>query len=172
MRQIRFGVWASFILVALVQAVNAQGGRVFQDTANGFSVGLPGDWKAVTYNDAVGRQRTEFVYRDRSEGLLRVSGISVGGRSITEIARDEMQGAQAYRQAFEQGNTEAFGGGALRGVRMNFFYIEGGHKVAETDYFLKDGDRVWELRFTGKRGVLDLIRNLTDEIARSFKPGQ
>jgi hypothetical protein len=35
--------------------------------------------------------------------------------------------------------------------------------------YLQDKNAVWVLRFTGKRGSLDTVRNLTDQIARSFR---
>ena len=42
-------------------------------------------------------------------------------------------------------------------------------KMANTHYYLQDKNAMWVLRFTGKRGELDTGRNLTDQIARSFR---
>jgi hypothetical protein len=153
-------------------AASAQSDREFQDKAGGFSVSLAGDWRAVTYNDAVGRQKTDFIYRDRSEGLLRVNKDALGGRQIDQVAREEEESLRISKEAFEQGGREPFGGGPLRGIRLAFNYVDGGRKMAATYYFLQDGNDMWVLRFTGKRGVLDRVRNLTDQIARSFHPAR
>jgi hypothetical protein len=149
--------------------VNSQTGKVYEDKTNGFRITLIGDWRAVSYNDAVGRQKSEFVYRDRSEGLLRITRDSMGSRSIGDVEHGEEESARAYRSGFELGAKEAFGGGTLRGMRLAYYYVDSGRKVAATMYFLQDGNQVWELKFTGQRGVLDLIRNVTDEMARSFQ---
>src|SRR5262249_55903731 len=92
-------------------AASAQSDREFQDKAGGFSVSLAGDWRAVTYNDAVGRQKTDFIYRDRSEGLLRVNKDALGGRQIDQVAREEEESLRISKEAFEQGGREPFGGG-------------------------------------------------------------
>ncbi|MGH9761747.1 MAG: hypothetical protein ACREDR_41800, partial [Blastocatellia bacterium] len=155
------------VIVASILMVSAAQNRAFEDKANGFSITMAGDWKAITYSDAVGRQKTEFIYRDRSEGLLRVSRNSLEGKSVADAVRSDQEGLKAYRQGFELSSSEPFG---ADGIRVSFYYNESGKRFAETDYFLKEGDHVWELRFTGKRGVLDLIRNLTDQMAHSFKP--
>jgi len=150
-------------------AASAQSDREFQDKAGGFSVSLAGDWRAVTYNDAVGRQKTDFIYRDRSEGLLRVNKDGLGGRQIDDVEREEEENLRIAKQAFEQEGKEPFGGGPLLGIRLSFNYVESTRKMSATYYYLQDGSDLWVLRFTGKRGVLDRVRNLTDQIARSFR---
>jgi hypothetical protein len=142
----------------------------FTDPEGKFKLSLVSDWRAVTYNDAVGRSKTEFVYRDRSEGLLKVNKEGLGGRSLSDIVQEEEQNFRLYRSGFEMAGKEAFGGGGLRGMRLSFNYVEGGRRMAGTFYYLQEGDTVWVLKFVGKRGTLDTIRNVTDQIARSFKP--
>jgi len=160
---------ASLAIAICPLCVHPQAGRVYEDKANGFRITLIGDWRAVSYNDAVGRQKSEFVYRDRSEGLLRITRDGMGSKSISDVEHEEEESARAYRSGFELATKEPFGGGALRGVRLAYYYVDGGRKIAATMYFLQEGNQVWELKFTGKRGVLDLIRNVTDEMARSFQ---
>lgn len=167
MNRMRLVALAAVLTGSLWAAGLAQVNQAFEDKANGFSITMAGDWKANTYSDAVGRRKTEFIYRDRSEGLLRVTRNSLDGKSVSDTVRSELEEWKAYRQGFELSSNEPFG---PDGARVNFYYVESGRKVAETDYFIKDGDNVWQLRFTGKRGVLDLIRNLTDQMAHSFKP--
>jgi hypothetical protein len=160
---------ASLAIFMCARSVLPQPGKVYEDKTNGFRITLIGDWRAVSYNDAVGRQKSEFVYRDRSEGLLRITRDTLGSRSIGDIEHEEEEAVRAYRSGFELAAKEAFGGGTLRGMRFAYYYMDGGRKIAATMYFLQDGNQVWELKFTGKRGVLDLIRNVTDEMARSFQ---
>jgi hypothetical protein len=150
-------------------AVQAQSGQEYEDPTGKFKLALIGDWKPVTYNDAVGRQKTEFVYRDRSEGLLKISKESLSG-SIADMARQEEERLKMYRSGFERSASEAFGGGALTGIRLSFFSTDGGRQHANTYYFLQDKSTVYVLRFTGRRGSLDTNRNISDQVARSFKP--
>src|SRR6185503_14230148 len=141
-------VLSGVLVLALAFAtVSAQNATEFTDPAGRYKLTLIGDWRAVSYNDAVGRPKTEFVYRDRSEGLLKI-----------------------YRPGFEGAAREPFGGGPLNGIRLSFFSTEGNRKIANTYYYLQDKNAMWVLRFSGKRGSLDAIRNLTDQIARSFRP--
>jgi hypothetical protein len=141
----------------------------FKDPESKFRIELIGDWRAVSYSDAVGRQKIEFVYRDRSEGLLKISRDNLGGRTLAELVHDEEESLKIYRAGLEIVGKEPFSG-ALRGIRFSFYYVEGGRHMAATNYYLQDGDSVWVLRFVGKRGVLDIIRNVTDQMARSFRP--
>jgi hypothetical protein len=145
-----------------------QGDTEYKDPDGKFKIMLTGDWRAVTYSDAVGRQKTEFVYRDRSEGLLKISREALNG-SLAETVRQEEENLKIYRPGFQRAASEAFGGGALSGSRFSFFTTEGGRQLAHTFYYLEDKNAVWVLRFSGKRGSLDTNRNLTDQMARSFK---
>ena len=60
---------ASLAVVVFPLSSLSQTGKVYEDNTNGFRINLIGDWRAVSYNDAVGRHKSEFVYRDRSEAL-------------------------------------------------------------------------------------------------------
>jgi hypothetical protein len=157
------------VLLISVPAVVAQSDREFTDPAGQYKLTMVGDWRGVSYNDAVGRQKTEFVYRDRSEGLLKISRESLTG-SLADMVHREEENLKIYRSGFEGSSSEPFGGGTLSGIRLSFFSTEGNRKMANTFYYLQDKNAGWVLRFTGKRGSLDAIRNITDQIARSFKP--
>ena len=150
-------------------AVTLQNGQEFKDPAGQYHLTLVGDWRAVSYSDAVGRSKTEFVYRDRSEGLLKISRETLPG-ALSDFVRQEEENLKIYRAGFEGASREAFGGGALTGIRLSFFSTDGNRKMANTFYCLQDKNAVWVLRFSGKRGALDTVRNLTDQIARSFRP--
>ena len=159
---------AIVLLSGLASAFPAQNGQEFTDQAGQYKLTLIGDWRAVSYNDAVGRQKTEFVYRDRSEGLLKITRETLPG-ALADFVRQEVETFKIYRSGFEGSASEPFGGGAMNGVRLSFFTTEGNRKMANTYYYLQDKTAVWVLRFTGKRGSLDTSRNLTDQIARSFR---
>jgi hypothetical protein len=156
------------MIAVLVSAVEAQSGPEFTDPAGRYKLSLIGDWRAVSYNDAVGRQKTEFVYRDRSEGLLKISREPLSG-SLADAVSQEEENLKIYRPGFEGAARETFGGGALSGIRLSFYSTEGNRKIANTFYYLQDKNAMWVLRFGGKRGTLDTMRNLTDQIARSFR---
>lgn len=158
------------LVLASTLCVASQPGQEFTDPGGKFKISLLGDWRAVSYSDAVGRQKTEFVYKDRSEGLLKISREGLGGSSLEDFVRREEENFKIYRSGYERSSIEAFGGGSLRGMRFAFYNTDGGRKLASTHYYLVDGDAVWALRFTGRRGTLDLIRNVTDQISRSFRP--
>ena len=149
-------------------SLSAQAGQEFVDKETKFKLMLIGDWKPVSYSDAVGRQKTEFVYRDRSEGLLKITRESLDG-SLSDMIRQEEENLKIYRSGFEGSNHEPFGGGHLSGVRLSFYSLDSGRRTANTYYYLQDKNAVWVLRFTGKRGSLDAIRNVTDQVARSFQ---
>ena len=161
-----------FSVVAIVCAVvvtsAAQAGNQFADPSGQYKLTLMGDWRAVSYNDAVGRQKTEFVLRDRSEGLLKITREPLAG-ALADAVRQDEENLKIYRSGFEASSSEQFGGGAMTGIRLSFFSTEGNRRMANTYYYLQDKNAMWVLRFTGKRGSLDTVRNLTDQIARSFK---
>lgn len=168
MKYTRLSFLAVVLLAGLASAVAAQSGQEFTDPAGQYKLTLIGDWRAVSYNDAVGRPKTEFVYRDRSEGLLKITRETLPG-ALSDFVRQEVENLKIYRSGFEGSASEPFGGGSLNGVRLSFFSTEGNRKMANTFYYLQDKNAVWVLRFTGKRGSLDTGRNLTDQIARSFR---
>jgi hypothetical protein len=161
-------LFMALALLATAPAVLAQNGQEFIDPSGQYKLTLISDWRAVSYNDAVGRPKTEFVYRDRSEGLLKISRETLSG-SLTDAVRQEEENMKIYRSGFDGSSSEVFGGGSLSGIRLSFFSTEGNRKMANTFYYLQVKNAVWVLRFTGKRGSLDAVRNLTDQISRSFR---
>ena len=160
---------AAFILSAFSVIADAQDGQAYVDKAGGYKLSLYGDWRAVNYNDAVGRAKTEFVFRDRSEGLMKISSQPLQG-ALANMVQAEEENQRIYRAGFERAASETFGGGTLNGMRLSFYTTEGTRQLAHTIYFLQDKNTIYVLRFTGKRGVLDRIRNISDQVARSFQP--
>ncbi|HSE96798.1 MAG TPA: hypothetical protein VLD57_00920 [Blastocatellia bacterium] len=157
-----------FVMLTSLTA-GAQTGEEYNDPDGKFKLTLFSEWRPISYNDAVGRQKTEFIYRDRSEGLLKISRESLPGGSLSELVRSEEENLKIYRSGFDRAASEPFGGGSLSGMRLSFYSTDGGRQTANTYYYLKDGNSVWVLRFSGKRGSLDINRNVSDQIARSFQ---
>jgi len=145
----------------------AQTGREFIDQANGFKITLVGNWRADPYTDAVGRQKTEFLYTNRDQGLLRVTRENLRGSALKDIVRREMDDfALCYSCVFA--GQEAFAGDYLSGIRVALYYVEGDRRIVGTFYFLQDKEAVWILRFNGRAGSPGMAREITDKIARSF----
>jgi hypothetical protein len=161
-------VLTAVFIVLSSRAAASQSDQDFKDPAGKYKLTLFGEWRAISYNDAVGRQKTEFIYRDRSEGLLKIARESLSSGSLADLVRQEEESLKIYRSGFDRSASEPFGGGALTGVRLSFYSTDGGRRTANTHYYLQDGNTVWVLRFTGKRGSLDINRNISDQIARSF----
>jgi hypothetical protein len=161
-------VLTAVFIVLSSQATALQAGQDFTDPAGKYKLTLFGEWRAISYNDAVGRQKTEFIYRDRSEGLLKIARESISSGSLADLVRQDEESLKIYRSGFDRSASEPFGGGALTGVRLSFYSTDGGRQTANTHYYLQDGSTVWVLRFIGKRGSLDINRNISDQIARSF----
>ena len=151
-------------------AAAQQSDREFVDEAGKYKITLTGEWWPVTYTDAVGRTKTEFVLRERTEGLLKVNKESLNRRSTADIVRQELQTLKLCQPGVIEGGDEVFVGGMLAGRRLAFCYVEGSRLVAATYYFLEDRDSVWVLRFIGRMGLIDANRDETDRIARSLCP--
>ena len=157
----------ALMMILASQAVTAQIGRDFTDGVDHFKITLVGDWQPVTYIDAVGRRKTEFVYQDRNEGLLRVTVESLRGLPLGDRVRAELNELHLRYSCVDPG-TEAFEGGSLTGTKIWLSYVERGRWYAGTFYYLKDTDRVWILKFTGRAGSKAMMPDVTDSVARSF----
>ncbi|HSB11250.1 MAG TPA: hypothetical protein VLM38_17310 [Blastocatellia bacterium] len=154
-------------LITCSGASSAQGEREYVDKTNGFKIVLAGKWRPLSYTDAVGRQRTEFVWENRSRGLLRIARQNLAGRSLADIVRNEVEGLKLSYACMFTGQ-EAFSGGSLSGTRVSLYYFEGSRRMTGVYYLLEDKDAVWFLRFTGEIGSPALAREVTDKVARSF----
>ena len=155
------------ILVCTCSFTMAQADRDFIDNANGFKITMIGNWRAVPYMDAVGRQKTEFVNENRDQGLLRITRDSLRGSALKDIVRREVDEFALGNPCVFAGQ-EVFAGGSLSGIRIALYYIEGDRRIIGTFYFLQEQGAVWILRFNGRAGSAGMDREITDAIARSF----
>jgi hypothetical protein len=158
------------LMIMCAATAMAQSKGTFLDASNRFSITLSDGWQAASYTDAFSRRRTEFVFGQRDEGLLRISRNNLGGRTLVQVVNRELEDLRFYHGKYLLSGREPFEGDALAGMRIAFYYIEHGRRATGVYYFLEDANAVWILRFTGQVGSLDANRDATDEIARSFRP--
>jgi hypothetical protein len=162
---------AMAVMIFMLATVGmAQSKGAFIDGINKFTIILADGWRAISYTDAVGRTRTEFVRGQRDDGLLRISKRDLGGRTLAQIVDRELEDMRFYHGKHMLVSRESFEGEAVSGLRIAFYYIDGGRQAKGIFYFLEDANAVWILRFTGRAGSLDKHPGITEQIARSFRP--
>lgn len=164
---------ALFLVFLITAAVNsaaaAQAEREFLDRDRGYRITLVGDWQPVSYTDAVGRQKTEFVFRRRNDGVLAITREGLPRGSLADkVDVDLSDMKQCYACLFT--SKETFGGGQLSGFRALVYYHKDGRKIAGAYYYLQDGNAVWILRFNADPASPGIAREVTDRMARSFSP--
>ena len=155
-----------WLCISLCVTAVAQSDREFTDKADNFKIILVGDWQPVPYTDAFGRQKTDFVFHNRAEGLLKITKESLPGRSLANKVNSVLEDLK-LRYACMYTGQEAIRG-QLDGILVAIYYFEDGRSKIGTYYYLQDGDSVWILRFTGRAGSPGLSRDITDKMARSF----
>ncbi len=123
-------------------------------------------WK-MTVKPSATTPNVEYVFGDRTSGHLEVRKLTLPNRGVlSDLIREEEQKLQ-FRPGYVAGKEEQFGG-HLSGTVFNFEFVRAGRPISGRFYFLKSGDTVYLLRFTGFRDNLRVIRNQTDQIARTF----
>jgi hypothetical protein len=164
----RFLMILSIIATLLGVALAAQSEQEFIDQTRNFKITLFGNWQPISYSDAVGRQKTDFIFHgNRQEGLLTIASQTLSGRSLTNNADIDLEDMKSsYATLFT--SRETFGGGQLPGIRVTIYYVENGQKAVARHYYFQDGDVVWILRFTSTFDSRALVQDFTDRIARSF----
>jgi len=168
-RQVKLRVLCSllWILVGSWTIALAQNETEFTDKANGFKIRLSSNWQAVPYTDAVGRQKTEFVCENRSQGVLRITREDLRGVSLRDLARKEIANFELCNSCVTTGQ-EKFAGESLSGIRVTVQYVEGNRRLLATFYFLQERNAAWVLRFNGQAGIPGMSQAVTDTLARSF----
>lgn len=146
-----------------------QNQREFEDRISNYRIVLSGDWQPRSFTDAFGRKKTEFVFRNREEGLLTIVRQPTGARSLSDKVRADLNDLKNVCSCVY--STEAkFDVGPVQGLRISLYYTEAGRSVAGTFYYFKDGDVIWTLRFVAKPESSAIRHELTDKIASSFCP--
>jgi hypothetical protein len=153
---------------ALASAAPAQ--ETFSSTNADYTLELPSArWKVTQEPDSL-HEHAEFVYGDRNDGYLKVrKEVVEAGTTATDIARRDQEQKLRFQTGYVEGKEEKFAG-RMNGVTFGYEYTAGGKTMTGRVYYLQADNRtVYVLRFTGLRDKLLLIRNQTDNIARSFR---
>lgn len=163
------GVAATIALLFFSVAVStqAQNDSVFSDPNVEYSFDIPdARWK-MTAKPSATNPNVEFVFVDRLDGHLEVRKLNVAQNAlISDVIREEEQKLQ-FLPGYVAGREENFGG-KLNGAILNYEFVRAGRPMAGRFYFLRSGNNVYVLRFTGFRDKLRSIRTQTDIIARTF----
>jgi hypothetical protein len=157
----------ALIILLMLGSIGAQqSDREFVNKIENYTIVLPSDWRPESYTDAVGRQKTEFVFHQRTQGLLTITKESLIG-SLSDRVRND-QNDMRLRCASVYSSEDRFEAGQLSGIRVAVYYIQDSRRFVDTYYYLQDRNSVWVLRFTGEATSTGITREITDRMARSF----
>ena len=154
--------------LALVCAVAAFGqSNAFTDANVDYTFQFPdAKWKTVKAPATGGS--VEFVYGDRNDGYLVIGRIaSPAATPMADVIRDQEDKLQ-FTPGYVAGKQENFVG-KLKGSVFNFEFVQSGRAMTGRYYFLRSGDSIYILRFTGYQDSMRSIRPDTDSIARTFE---
>lgn len=156
-------LFIAFALLSMTAAVAAQGRSTFSDPTVEFTFDIPDEkWKVV------GKSPVNVVYGTANDGDLEIRKLTTpASRPLGEVMKAEEEKLQFLR-GFVAGKDENFRG-ALTGAIYNYEYVSSGRPKAGRFYYLRSGDSVYVLRFTGYTDKLRSLRTQTDIIARTFQ---
>lgn len=154
------------MLIAL--AVSALG---LAQEGPGYAFDLPQDWEELSFTDGAEIRRVEYVYGDRSKALLKVKRVRLEpGQTLEAAVAADTDSSLRFMQGYVAGKSERFAGGVLSGYLVQFDFTKGGRPMLGRYYYLAGAEgTVWTLQFTGERSSLSQLRNVTDQIGRSFR---
>lgn len=167
MRRLRTFPVCTLLFALSVTTVTAQ--QLYTNDQIEYALELPSStWRVVTRPDGA-LQRAEFVYGDRSDGLLRIRKEVVdAGITPSELAHRDHDLKLRFKPGYVEGKEENFPG-RLKGVISAYEYTGGGKPMTGRIYYLQADNRtIYVLHFEGARDKLLRIRNQTDAMARSF----
>ena len=157
-------------LLASAALAAAQEPQPYTNDKLDYVIELPNQtWRVVPLTDSV-HQHVEYVFNDRSDGLLRVrKEVVEAGAKLNELAARDRDNKLRYKPGFMEGKEENFPG-RLSGIATNYEYIAAGKPMVGRIYYLRADPRaVYVLHFTGSKDTLLRLRAQTDAIARSFR---
>jgi hypothetical protein len=155
-----FGLFAGLLFAVPTLAQT----RTFSDPNVEFTFEIPEErWKVVSKTPNV-----NLVFGTAKEGDLEIRKLSVpANKALSDLMKSEEE-KLFLRPGFVAGKDENFNG-ALRGGIYNYEFVSSGRPMAGRFYFLRSGDTVYLLRFTGYTNNLRSLRTQTDLIARTFQ---
>ena len=160
------------LMFAAPSALRAQneGAQKYTNERLEYVLELPNaKWRALTRPDSV-HNHTEFIYGDRSDGLLRIRKEVVdAGTTAADLARRDHDLKFRFQPGYVESKEEKFVG-RMNGVTSSYEYTGSGKAMIGRVYYLQADNRtIYVLHFTGTRDKLPLLRSQTDGIARSFQ---
>ena len=161
---------AACALALAATAAAAAQGELYTSSEFGFELELPNQtWRALPREDGSHRH-AEFIYGERSDGLLRVRKELVSeSDKLHDMADRDHDNKLRFLPGLVPGRREEFPG-RLTGVSVPYEYTHAGKPWAARIYYLRADPRtVYVLHFTGRRDTLLRLRSQTDAIARSFR---
>jgi hypothetical protein len=168
MRRLTIFLALASALTLVSAAASAQ--QTFASDNADYTLELPGErWRVTQEPDSL-HEHAEFIYGDRNDGYLRVrKEVVEAGTTASDLARRDQEQKLRFQTGYVEGKEEKFAG-RLNGVTYAYEYTAGGKAMAGRIYYLQADNRtIYVLRFTGLRDKLQLIRNQTDSISRSFR---
>jgi hypothetical protein len=135
-----------------------------------YSVDFPSStWRNTQQPDET-RLTAEWVYGDRTQGYLVIKKETVeAGVTAEQRAESDRDDRLRYLPGYVDGKLERFAGN-LTGTVLTYEFTQSGKAMLGRIYYLQADPRtIYALRLTGYKDKLGLIRNQTDQIARSFK---
>lgn len=153
----------SSFAVFMFAGVAAAQTRTFSDPNTEFTFEIPEErWKIVT------KSPVNLVFGTAKEGDLEIRKITaLAAKPIGDVMKSEEEKLQ-FQPGFVAGKDENFNG-ALRGAIYNYEFVRSGRGMAGRFYYLRFGDTIYVLRFTGYTSNLRSLRTQTDLIARTFQ---
>jgi hypothetical protein len=161
---------AIFALAFAVPALRAQEAQTYTTSDLEYALDLPNaTWRALPRADSA-HEHIDFVYGDRSDGLLRVrKEVVEEGTSPADLARRDQDNKLRFQHGYVEGKQDNFSG-HLKGVAASYEFTGGGKPLVGVIYYLQSDPRtIYVLHFTGSKDTLLRLRSQTDAIARSFR---
>jgi hypothetical protein len=168
MRRLTIFLALAFVLALVSAAALAQ--QTFTSDNADYTLELPGErWRVTQEPDSL-HEHAEFIYGDRNDGYLRIrKEVVEAGTTASDLSQRDQEQKLRFQTGYVEGKEEKFAG-RLNGVTYAYEYTAGGKAMAGRIYYLQADNRtIYVLRFTGLRDKLQLIRNQTDSISRSFR---
>jgi hypothetical protein len=162
--------YSLFIALAFLVAGASAQIKPFTDINADYTFDVPEPTWRVTVKPTALSQNLEMVYGERLEGLLEIRRTKTEeDEPIADVILREQEQKLQFLPGYVTGKEENFAG-ALKGKVFNYEFVKAGKNMSGRIYFLRtDAQTVYQIRFSGYRDKLRVIRNQTDIIARTFK---
>ena len=164
MRVVRLSL---LLLIGLTASFAAFGQATpFNDVNVDYTFQIPNPkWKNVK-TGASGN--VEFVFVDRNDGHVEIRKLSSPRSTPMADVIKEQEDKLQFLPGYLAGKQENFVG-KLGGAIFNYEFVKSGRAMSGRMYFLRSGDTIYLLKFTGFQDSLRAIRTETDMIGRSFE---